>query len=113
MRHTPGPWSAGHCIPPSRAWSINHTNRIVVAGVSGGALNDKSDEEVEANARLIAATPDLLEALRLYVQIDIECGTTDDDLHQTAIAAITKAQNGVDVVRISKSIRPSILGLLP
>lgn len=62
-QHTPGPWYSFQCLPPSIAWSINQSEKSVVASVSGSALH-RPDKESEANARLIAAAPELLAACR-------------------------------------------------
>jgi hypothetical protein len=67
-KHTPGPWVA---IPTlSGAISINRTARVPIAQV-GGAGWHLGQEMAEANARLIAAAPELLSALeeaRLQIQ---------------------------------------------
>lgn len=54
MSHTPGPWQTkdighGHCICPDVAWV--------------GLTSKQPREETAANARLIAAAPELLETL--------------------------------------------------
>mgnify|MGYP000961965387 CR=1 FL=1 len=89
-KHTPAPWSidecTGHIIPSS--------------GVGGGICDPWGDsiEQMEANARLIAAAPELLEACKNIVAA---CELTDDayyDAIDTAIniarAAIAKAEGG-------------------
>ena len=65
--HTPGPWEAtdlseAHWVETNHRWGIFSASRRVakVEGVGG---------EYEANARLIAAAPDLLEALKAMVAI--------------------------------------------
>ena len=55
LKHTPGPWS----IRQESVWSVG-TDHEMTALVYGC-----TDTEEEANARLIAAAPDLLEALKL------------------------------------------------
>lgn len=58
-KHTPGPWKFSfESINPE--WAIVTT--------MGGAVvaNVNADHRQEANARLIAAAPDLLEALRNF-----------------------------------------------
>ncbi len=63
-KHTPGPWSFGPAVPGAKRCfyiSGNHdaNNREVDIGtVQGGYYS------CEANARLIAAAPDLLAALK-------------------------------------------------
>lgn len=63
-KHTPGPWSFVKCDGGFRSfdaddWTVIAQNKIVPALVWGGV----AFEEGEANARLIAAAPELLEAL--------------------------------------------------
>ena len=61
MSHTPGPWTQdeyGSVKTPSG-------ETLLVEGV---ALAGRSTEETRANARLIAAAPDLLAALKLAFQ---------------------------------------------
>jgi hypothetical protein len=55
--HTPGPWSFGHMGDGERYWiGPDHMHQPVAT----------ADRDMpEANARLIAAAPDLLEALKL------------------------------------------------
>lgn len=60
-KHTPGPWSE---VPPQNegANSLRIFSGSKLVGLASNS--DMSDDELEANARLIAAAPDLLEALR-------------------------------------------------
>lgn len=62
--HTPGPWSAkrqnGHLRASSRLHIFDSQFRVVTV-MSGSMKNACS---YEANARLIAAAPELLEALK-------------------------------------------------
>lgn len=63
-KHTPGPWEwRGESSTQVIAWNDDHSERGVVAqvGTDGGTF---SKSEAQANARLIAASPDLLAALR-------------------------------------------------
>ena len=57
-QHTPGPWSIAEGEPD---WAIV-TENVLVASVHG-----EDTENQEANARLIAAAPELLGALRTAV----------------------------------------------
>jgi len=76
MTHTPGPWKP-------------FVNNSVVAVMKGGSRKevikwtgfDGSDfpNDVEANARLIAAAPDLLAALKL-VDYDVRHHLRNDDI---------------------------------
>ncbi|MBN7763834.1 hypothetical protein JYP52_22095 [Nitratireductor aquibiodomus] len=71
IAHTPGPWHRN--IKPARkyptVWAGRNTHiAAVVAGAPYGSGNGEtmSDEEMEANIDLIAAAPEMLEALRLH-----------------------------------------------
>jgi hypothetical protein len=60
MSHTPGPWAA-HEGWPSDVWHVDMPGRAYSIGVSrADSDDDMTVEEVQANARLIAAAPDLL-----------------------------------------------------
>lgn len=87
MRHTPGPWTMLHASSQSESADI----------VRADDTNDRiamtcpdSTEGVEiANGRLIAAAPDLYEALKLA----LACEPSDWEIwHKDAQAAIAKAE---------------------
>ena len=68
MSHTPGPWTIS---PYSSIVGIAVSGGgIVIAGVRGGK------ERSEADARLIAAAPDLLELALQYADECASCGGT-------------------------------------
>lgn len=92
--HTPGPWG---CISTS-----NHAHDYRLTRLDGSTLplnddakfeNGNDHREQRANARLISAAPDLLEALREYVERQeaesINCNGLPE--YDKAIAAIKKA----------------------
>lgn len=60
MNHTPGPWA-------KLIYSVHAQTKPGIYGIQVAETsfedNDMSHEECEANARLIAAAPELLEAL--------------------------------------------------
>ena len=60
-KHTPGPWHSVPSVPSEGfdCWWLMAGSRNI-ATISGY----QGDTECEANARLIAAAPDLLEALK-------------------------------------------------
>lgn len=74
-KHTPGPWTAGDTYVT--ALNKYGTNRFACSLEGGYAVDSvgydrkykerTSDEELKANARLIAAAPELLAALRAAV----------------------------------------------
>ena len=100
-KHTPGPWSVvehDHAIcvqtESPRQTKFGASRYAVVGGF------DRSDpkqlEEARANARLIAAAPDLLAALQdvdaLWMHHSIAHGDGKiSPLHEKVIAAIAKA----------------------
>lgn len=89
--HTPGPWRValdGSVIKAGKSRSV--------AGTYGG--NHKEDQEAFANARLIAAAPDMLEALEMArSDIHSDCPAMIDipdcvNLCVTITAIIAKAK---------------------
>lgn len=96
---TPGPWRYVRANPSPT------TGGHLIAGAKPGYLAEVRDcgsGDVAANAHLIAAAPDMLEALRTAVQLvetDVICARPGD--RETLIAAlrdwnaaITKATQG-------------------
>ena len=88
---TPGPWKiAAHC-----STLIFDTKGRSIASAGGYQSNTESTiDENEANAQLIAAAPDLLEALEAIVGLDdsIENYQKLCDAMQSARIAISKAR---------------------
>ena len=87
-KHTPGPWVAG-----SKEVRGPLDVKIAWCGDNGIYGRDGSYvisvEEAEANARLCAAAPDLLDALR--AMITPTDPRTEDEILSQAFAAIAKA----------------------
>jgi hypothetical protein len=82
--HTPGPWLI---TPNGTVYALDETgscNRFSVQVQGGfersrrGADLPTMPAELDANARLIAAAPDLLAACEAFVRYDSD---TDDDVH--------------------------------
>lgn len=68
--HTPGPWRAEHT---GYYWQVSSAEGTVTDAcpsqfIGGGTIENPSPRE-KANARLIAAAPDLLEALQKLVAL--------------------------------------------
>lgn len=83
-KHTPGPWVIDPC------WDIlgnTDDGNGMVCQITTDAV---PRAEAEANARLIAAAPDMLEALKQAEQ-QIDYGQIDA-AHRIIIAAIDKAE---------------------
>ena len=92
-QHTPGPWEASEAKDPANRIIVGPNphfpgKRMTLADVFGftGA------ESAEANARIIAAAPDLLEALRSILPLAVHTSPEDVAVH-AARAAIAKATN--------------------
>lgn len=85
-KHTPGPWNIDN--HPDQIWITDSDNNSAICKV----MHMRS--EAEANARLIAAAPDLLEALD-QIQRRIAAGDLDEwslqSLERIAADAIAKA----------------------
>ena len=94
MSHTPGPWEANYI--GNGEWEVlaNGPDRddvagiCIVAGGLGTSIEDGRDHESDANARLIAALPDLLVAAESV----IACGALPRERHLCgAIKELEKA----------------------
>lgn len=95
-QHTPAPWHIGPITSQGHNVQIRAVNQEspefeVSVAILGGWGTSK--EENEANARLIAAAPELLEALieaGKYLQGDVGCAYPQE-LFEVIQAAIAKA----------------------
>lgn len=94
MTHTPGPWAVAYLDRHhQRVVEGEHIEICTCWHHSVGAI----EKEMEANARLIAAAPDLLEALRgLLPYAEMVIHSTDNphdrDKFTAALAALKKAR---------------------
>ena len=101
-KHTPGPWRIlpEECDKPYiRVRGTVLGARYKVANVitpSYEGVHEREAEETRANARLIAAAPELLEALKLMVERFADSagyfGDFKSDAVKNAEAAIAKAE---------------------
>ena len=89
--HTQGPWHVGAGNGEGSIFADNGRTRLEIGGTTlypiarmGKGWNEEEDE---ANARLIAAAPEMLEALRNLTHPM----ASDEDLQQ-ALAVIAKAE---------------------
>lgn len=97
---TPGPWYVSE--PWAGFASIKRVDDdALVFGIAAGEPEEKqSDEVCEANARLIAAAPELYEAVEALVECFIKRGPFDEPLGSSeqapsinaGIAALAKAR---------------------
>ena len=94
-KHTKGPWDFEYGVSLRTAWAIEGPNNALVwrldgpaqiAAVSAGEI---TDEATEANAALIMAAPELLEACKKAVT----CASLPDAVLDRLRAAIAKATN--------------------
>lgn len=99
MKHTPGPWTFSNdrfnacpdVKPDGVLGSILSEDEWFIAEVWADAGDD--DSEPEANARLIAAAPDMLEALRgIQAQCAGHCDEFSLRVCVVANTAIAKAE---------------------
>jgi hypothetical protein len=96
-QHTPGPWHVGvrqaeKIVYDSTGWAV--ANATVYHG-------ENDIEQVNANARLIAAAPDLLDALQRIAAGEVMTGNfnhaeTVHEYQKLARAAIAKATRGAE-----------------
>lgn len=109
-KHTPGPWQTSTRTKPRGGLTVfstvNGVADALIAQVSEGeSYEDRAIQvtESDANACLIAAAPDLLEACKTAVDfidqfvVDADAGAQDPDAqaaHAELIAAIAKARGG-------------------
>jgi len=100
-KHTPGPWNSASLNQDSDHMEVfaGISDGDQIAVVKGYGLATGKYHEAIANARLIAAAPDLLEALMNLTQwakvagCGREEGSILDQNINAAIAAIAKATN--------------------
>ena len=91
-KHTPGPWTVDRT---SKGWEV-----LPPPEVDGGVafVFDHGNTEDNANACLIAAAPELLEALKLFADGSCDSGCADSSEKCNgcrARAAIAKAEGTV------------------
>lgn len=91
--HTPGPWKIDRYFPSRRPFGISQDlgNKPGKAVTTSGGFARKSTDEAEANARLIAAAPDMLEALEYICEAEWD-GINEPPWAERARAAIAKAK---------------------
>jgi len=115
-KHTPGPWAIEQ--PWSGFSSIKGGDGKLVFGIAAGAPDEKRpDSECEANARLIAAAPDLDAAAGLAITaLAFEQEKAIEREDPIAYAQITGAKNALiaaqDKVR-GRNTLPEMLDITP
>ena len=104
VKHTPGPWTSYPCNLERYSQVITANGAMVQIAMTKEVYGDRRTyepyEETTANARLIAAAPDLLESLRAFVspwdgdsveEIESQSGLATSVRIEQARAAIAKA----------------------
>jgi hypothetical protein len=84
MSHTPGPWR------------IEHDHDITIYSGDVPLVHTMGDEASEANARLIAATPDLLEALKDIVEdLEARWDMSDRRTNPGIVSCVEKGRHAI------------------
>ena len=97
-KHTPGPWVARTAPTSAGLCHIISAADWRGAFIYGDGIRPGVDDalpkaqELAANARLIAAAPDLLAALRYMVEVCPAIDQVGEEAHDQARAAIAKAE---------------------
>lgn len=89
-KHTPGPWMYEPSTQARYSWLVLTADFDEDRNV-GTVICRTSDGISEADARLIAAAPDLLEFARECARVDSDCGPM---IRDAARAAIARAEGG-------------------
>ena len=93
VTHTPGPWSVEDCTPGESTglrFAINSKDNVIARTTDGW-------KEAQANARLIAAAPELLEQCKLFeklLTVMIMEGDSGADLERDNLQAILDKVEG-------------------
>jgi len=93
VTHTQGPWTIEDCTPGESTglcFAINSENNVIARTTDGW-------KEAEANARLIAAAPELLEQCKLFekvLTVMIMEGDSGADLERDNLQAILDRVEG-------------------
>lgn len=95
-KHTRGPWRSQGWVPTWAYIPVHDASHNLVASFYPHEAKGYTRDQVEANARLAAAAPDLLEALNGLVGEATEVWGYAPDYPDiaTAIAAIKRATEG-------------------
>lgn len=101
QKHTPGPWVVEHGLSSDPAKytpgidAVGENFTVILYGIKNEGeargIRGRTDEEQEANARLIAAAPELLEALREVLKHEKWHAAAADEVTPSARAAIKRA----------------------
>lgn len=109
MTHTPGPWHRGSDFNDNRFVIFSETGRMRLEPGQGTVLYSIakvvdcfSEDEDEANARLIAAAPELYDSLKELLEIcRVKCSPYDEQIlpNKTNHDAMLDACDVLDRIR--------------
>lgn len=96
IKHTPGPWHYGDEHVNRREFNCFSIGNGACSVAQVAVYPAISRDEAKANARLIAAAPDLLEACQTMLRLaeGLDLGESNSDEVEQLRDAITKAQGG-------------------
>jgi hypothetical protein len=92
-KHAPGPWvihESGLVLALGPGGDVRTSESVAYAGHDRAQIFHKQNQTGMANARLIAAAPDMLEALESAMADGFLCG----EVVEKVAAAIAKAKGG-------------------
>lgn len=93
--YTPGPWEVSYLDDTERPGIEADRFSVVIFGVRAEddcGIHGRTEKEEMANARLIAAAPELLQALEQSLEEYKECGAISNETWKNADQAIAKAK---------------------
>ena len=86
-KHTQGPWTVDGAVATENLDVLGEGGRVAML-----ACDDIDSETLRANARLIAASPEMLDALRVaQSELHYFTATRGSEAHELVRAAIAKA----------------------
>lgn len=93
-KHTPSPWAyrEGGVFEPFEVYPTHGGPPVYGDWAPVCLVQDYGDDEAEANARLIAAAPDLLDACAFALTILEGMGNGQGDAANACRAALSKAE---------------------
>lgn len=96
-KHTPGPWVASKDQDARgwHGWRIDSDSRALMAWAAWPSEEERDGIEAEFTARLIAASPELLAALKAC----LSCLTLDSDMMEDFSAEIKQAKSAIAKAR--------------
>lgn len=89
MKHTPGPWTTSE-----KSWTVNLNGKMEADLGCHAARSPVTNEEMWANARLIAAAPELLECLeKIFFEHAIVGLSPDLNMRIVAIIGLIRGES--------------------